>query len=177
MIEFGQYEPDDTWHRRSGFRFECYHNNFVPSAYPEQICGNGTKDEVALFKKQNNWTDSRQATIFYNVFTNDGIVQTDSDCASTARAMTNRCKNATQQYEAARLCWPLVAKPRFNMCILRNLERSESAMRHCVEYVCSGFTDPNACDALSEEIDRCQELVGVSYRVRSHCAPYLSIKK
>ena len=38
-ITFGLYEPFGEWHRSSGFRFECFSNNFLPSSYPTQLCG------------------------------------------------------------------------------------------------------------------------------------------
>ncbi|KAK7106549.1 uncharacterized protein [Littorina saxatilis] len=176
MFRFNLYSPGDAWHKSSGFEFICLSDNFQPSGFPDQICGNGTKDEVATFKKSKGWKDSRQAVLFHEVFTNDGIAQTDSDCKTTADTISNKCNNTALQWEAARLCWPVVGKSRFHTCVTRNLERPESAMRHCVEYVCSNFTDPNSCFALSEEIDRCQDLEGVSSKVKAQCAPNLSIK-
>ncbi|KAK7106553.1 hypothetical protein V1264_017795 [Littorina saxatilis] len=175
LFRYGQYMPGDTWHRRSGFEFICLSDNFQPSGYPDQICGNGTKDEVKAFKKSKGYRESRQAVLFHEVFTNDGIIQTDSDCKSTANAISNKCQTDADRWNAAKLCWPVVGKSHFQSCITHNIERPESAMRHCVEYVCSRCTDPNSCLALSEELDGCMELEGVSNYVRSQCAPNLAI--
>ncbi|KAK7108788.1 hypothetical protein V1264_016457 [Littorina saxatilis] len=173
-VVFGLYMPGDTWHRRSGFQFNCHSANFQPSGYPDQICGNGTKDEVATFKKANDMKDSRQAVLFHQVFTNMGVVQTNSDCLTTSRTMSNKCDG--KEFEAAQQCWQVVGKKRFHRCVTKNLEVPESAMRHCVEYVCSNYTDLNSCHALSDELDGCQELGDISMKVKKHCAPDLAIK-
>ncbi|KAK7106921.1 uncharacterized protein [Littorina saxatilis] len=171
-ITFGLYEPEGDWHKSSSFKFECFSSTFDPSDYPKQICGNGTKMEVREFKQAMDWTDQRKATLFHNVFTNMDIVQTDSDCLSAARAMTNKCKG-DQQFEAARVCWPILGKPHIQRCISQNMDSPISAFRHCVEYVCSGYTDLNACLALSEEIDMCPQVPELSLKVRDNCKPDL----
>ena len=38
-ITFGLFDPDGAWHRSSGFTFECFSDNFLPSDYPTQLCG------------------------------------------------------------------------------------------------------------------------------------------
>ncbi|KAK7108794.1 hypothetical protein V1264_016461 [Littorina saxatilis] len=173
-VIFSLYEAGSTWQKRSGFQFDCLSADFEPSDYPDQLCGNGTKHEAATFKSDNGFQDRRQATTFYNVFMNQGLAQTDSDCKTTADTMAKKCDGF--EYEAAQKCWKIVGRKRFQKCITQNLETPESAMRHCVEYVCSNYTDPNSCHALSDELDGCQNLVGISERVKAHCAPYLSIK-
>ena len=39
-ITFGLYDPYGDWHKSSGFKFECFSDNFQPSDYPTQLCGN-----------------------------------------------------------------------------------------------------------------------------------------
>ena len=39
-ITFGLYEPYGAWHKSSGFKFECFSDNFQPTDYPTQLCGN-----------------------------------------------------------------------------------------------------------------------------------------
>ena len=38
-ITFGLYEPYGSWHKSSGFKFQCFSDNFEPSDYPTQLCG------------------------------------------------------------------------------------------------------------------------------------------
>ena len=39
-VTFGLYDPRGDWHKSSGFKFECFSDNFQPSDYPTQLCGN-----------------------------------------------------------------------------------------------------------------------------------------
>ncbi|KAL8624965.1 hypothetical protein ACOMHN_039852 [Nucella lapillus] len=67
---------------------------------------NGTKREVKAFKKTMEWRENRQATLFYNIFSDMGIIQTDTDCISAQRAMARRewtC--ATRPPSCAGLWW------------------------------------------------------------------------
>ncbi|XP_076467201.1 uncharacterized protein LOC143298271 [Babylonia areolata] len=132
------------------------------------MCGNGTKREVKTFKQSMEWRENRQATIFYNVFSNMEITQTDYNCASAQRAMAKRCvqKGEDLRYKAANLCWPLVGKPPHQRCISGNMDSPISAFRHCVEFVCSGYSDLNSCLALGDELDLCPELPEVSETIR-----------
>ncbi|KAL8575542.1 hypothetical protein ACOMHN_059606 [Nucella lapillus] len=174
-ITFGLYDPFGKWHKNSKFSFECYSKTFEPADYPTQLCGNGTAKEVKTFKKSMEWRDNRQATIFYNVFTDMGIIQTDNDRMAAQRAMANTCvqKGEDLRYKASLMCWPLVGKSSFQRCISGNMDSAISAFRHCVEFVCSGYTDPNSCAALGDELDLCPSLPEVSDTVRSFCKPDL----
>ncbi|KAK7107224.1 hypothetical protein V1264_015177 [Littorina saxatilis] len=144
-ITYGVYEPGGRWHQTSGFQFDCYSNIFVPTDYPTQLCGQGLPDEVKAYRNANGWTEDRRATIFYNVFTNTAIVQTNPCCVDTASAMQTVCTTVAQRYKASKLCWPIVGDGLFHECVTHNSESAESAMKHCVEYVCSGFTDIIRC--------------------------------
>merc|ERR1711872_682925 len=174
-ITFNLFEPFGDWHKNSKFSFECYSKKFVPTDYPTQLCGNGTRMEVKGFKKSMEWRENRQATLFYNIFSNMELIQTDSDCQSAQRAMAKRCVRGGQdlRYKASKLCWGLVGKPLYQRCISGNMDSPISAFRHCVEFVCSDYKDPNACEALGDELDMCPELPEVSRTVKQQCKPNL----
>ncbi|KAK7106920.1 uncharacterized protein [Littorina saxatilis] len=172
-ITYNLYDPDGSMHKSSGFRFECFSDTFVPTAYPQQLCGNGTESEVHKFKKSMEWQDNRMATLFFNIFTNDEIAQTESNCLTSQRTMTNKCGTKEKQYMAAKLCWPIVGKPRYQRCISGNMDKPISAFRHCVEYVCSDYKDANSCLALGDELDMCPTLDTITLKVRADCKPDL----
>jgi len=178
LVKFGLYEAGGTWHRRSGFEFVCLDERFEPSSIDAQMCGNGTNHEIATIKRERGWTsahDDRQAVIFWKIMSDQGVKQTERRCRETQKIMNDRCNNDEERMHAARLCWKLTAKKRFIRCVMDNMEEPEDAMKHCVQFVCSGFTDRDACKKLADEIDRCQELNGVSIPVRKTCKAKLRI--
>jgi len=174
-ITFNLFDPMGRWHKDSAVSFKCKSNNFVPTEYPTQLCGNGTDREVKTFKKSMEWREHRQATLFYNIFTNLELIQTDNNCIAAQRAMSKRCiqNGEDLRYKAANLCWPIVGKPTYQRCISGNMDSPISAFRHCVEFVCSGYTDPNSCAALGDELDLCPAVPEVSDTVKSVCRPDL----
>jgi len=177
LVRFGLYEEGGTWHRRSGFEFVCLSDDFKPAPFSDQLCGNGTDNEVEDFKRANGWTsalDDRQAVIFHQVMTNKAIEQNDNRCKDVQKMMRKRC-SAEDAKKAAQLCWKIVGKDRFLKCVTENLEDPVDAMKHCVAFVCSGMKDRQACNKLADEIDRCHDLNDISVPVRKLCAPKLRI--
>merc|ERR1712121_311704 len=169
-LSFGLFDPDRNWHESSYFHFECKAQRFEPSDYPEQLCGNGTKNDVKGFKNKKEWKEYRIATLFLNVFSSEAsLTQTDRDSAAASNVMTNRCGNAAQQYQASALCWPLLGDKRWQRKLSRNGDNPIFAFRNCVEFVCSKFKDGASCRALSEQLDSIPCLKGVSEEVDNKC--------
>jgi len=171
-IDFGLY--DVTTHKGpSGFTFTCQSDNAELTPYPQQVCGNGTKREVYRYKKEHGLKANRRATLFLNIFTNPQLIQVDSDCSSAANAMTRKCKGLEQQFEASKLCYPILAKKKYYSHILDSLQNPISTFRHCVEFVCSDYKNLDSCAALGDELDDCPTLPVISAKVKATCDEYL----
>ncbi|KAL8613662.1 hypothetical protein ACOMHN_029754 [Nucella lapillus] len=174
-IKFKPYNFAST--SSSTFSFECNHDKFVPSSYPTQLCGNGTKNENEAMKRSLGFKGEREALTIHNIFNTDVVAQSDADCSSASRIMFHRCQ--IPPLEAANLCYPLTDNARFVKCIAKYLGSPAKAFNKCVDFVCSNFTGKAACDELSAELENCPALRGVYPKMQQvpSCADNMVIGK
>lgn len=165
-ITFRQFDGKDL--DSSAVSFVCHSDPFVPTDFPIQMCGNKTKKEVKTMKKDMEFKGNRRAITALSVFGNDDLVQTDSDCRMANSIMTTKCDGL--QTDAMKYCWPIVYKANFIKCTLKWNHFPKVVFKNCVDFVCSNYTSSDACDELSDQLDGCPKLTGVSDKVKEKCS-------
>ncbi|XP_076444874.1 uncharacterized protein LOC143282885 [Babylonia areolata] len=160
-IAFGLY--DDKTLGSTYFSFTCHADTFTPTNFPTQLCGNGTKKEVKLMKKAIELKGNRKAVTTLSVFSDEKLVQMDAECQVAASTMSTKCEGL--QDDASKYCWPIVFKASFIKCIRKLNLYPRTVFKNCVDFVCSNYTNAFTCGELSDQLEGCPKLKGISDKV------------
>ncbi|XP_076462134.1 uncharacterized protein LOC143294642 [Babylonia areolata] len=154
-VTFVPWDPENKDFPMSQWSFECRAKGFTPSGYPQQVCGGEDDQEVAARTKELG-LESREQTIFYDVFTNKAIRQMNPKCVNATRIMTEEC-NDKQKREAMITCTQILASYKHTKCVTKYSCDPMDTFLDCVDWVCSGYKNDDACERVGRTIDLCRK--------------------
>jgi len=157
-ITFMPYDPDKKGFQLAQWEFLCYNvKEFLPTNYSEEVCGGLEEDKQASHDLQLSLgLDRRDQVVYYNVFTNPEIVQTNPKCDNATSLMLDMCDSDEMRVEAMRTCTQILRSNKHTKCVTKYACDPMDVFVDCVDWVCSNYDDDYACERVGKAIDMCR---------------------
>ncbi|KAL8616771.1 hypothetical protein ACOMHN_017808 [Nucella lapillus] len=110
--------------------------------------------------------DDRTQFIYYDVFTNTGLTQTNPKCSAATDIMTLDCTEE-QRRQAMVTCTQILSSYQHTKCLTKYNCDPMDVFVDCLQWTCSNFTDTSACERIGEGIHMCRNFKDLTERVEN----------
>jgi len=146
--------PNSEW------RFDCNVDGVKLNPFPDQMCGNETRNVVEDIAKQQFGlgTNFQNLALLFATFTNPEIAHTDPMCSAATDVMVKKCSNDQQRMNVIKNCQPILGIKNHAECISAGEACTPmETFLACVKWGCTDFSrkEKDLCYDVATQIDMC----------------------